>query len=275
MRVQAPGLCVLVDSHEPEIPKEMNELIYEEVPVSCAKQGARVRAKGKDTRGYTKTLEGTLLRAPKDTRAQRDGRSVKVWRIYVGQPGERPCNQNTLALLPEETLEQEAPESEAEETLHFKLNEAGIGELAAGYRIRATGREPRGRTVTREGVLLADPQRDNTRWDGEPVEVWRLHLGQPGEEAAHRHLLTVRLDDTVEIINEPDPAPAHEEDSSSTAREPEPAPVSAPVVTLPVKGHGLGKPIRHVVTNEVVGYLREPRDGESWKWTPIEKAEQR
>ncbi|MEV6551734.1 hypothetical protein AB0M57_23890 [Streptomyces sp. NPDC051597] len=269
---------MLVDSREPEIPKEMNELIYEEVPVSCAKQGARVRAKGRDTRGYTKTLEGTLLRAPKDTRAQREGQSVKVWRIYVGQQGEQPSNQNTLTLLPAEALEQEAPEVEAEETMHFKLNEAAIAELAAGYRIRATGREPRGRTVTREGVLLVDPERDATRWDGESVEVWRLHLGsRPGDEAAHRNLLTMRLDDTVEIINEPEPEtpPTPEEEGSSAASEPEPASVFAPVVTLRLEGNGLGKPIRHVVTGVVVGYLREPRGSESWKWTPIEKVEQR
>ncbi|WP_345253354.1 hypothetical protein [Streptomyces hundungensis] len=255
MRVQAPGLCVLIDSREPEIPKEMNELIYEEVPVSSAQQGARVRAKGKDTRGYTKTLEGTLLRAPKDTRAQRDGRSVKVWRIYVGQPGEQPCNSNTLALLPEETLEQEAPEVEADEPLAFKLNEAGIEELKAGYRIRATGREPRGRTVTREGVLLTDPQQDATRWAGEWVDVWRLHLGQRlGEETAHSKLLTVRLDDKVEIINEPDDL--------------EPAPVSELAVTLPLKADN-GQPVYHVVTGDLVGHLTPD------KFTPIEQAEKR
>ncbi|PHQ49448.1 hypothetical protein BLA24_25750 [Streptomyces cinnamoneus] len=67
--------------------------------VADVKAGQRVKATGKDTRGYTVTRAGRLLAAPKRVMAQDWDKRIKKWRLHISdEPGAMPAHRNSLSL---------------------------------------------------------------------------------------------------------------------------------------------------------------------------------
>ncbi|MGW0899254.1 hypothetical protein ACWD0G_20100, partial [Streptomyces goshikiensis] len=84
-----------------------------------------------------------------------------------------------------------------------------ITNLKPGQHIRATGRDTRGRTVTREGHLVLDPQLKMAAWDGTRTKVYRLHVDpNPGAEATRQNWVSMLPDWTVELLDQEQPEPA-------------------------------------------------------------------
>ncbi|MGP3686216.1 hypothetical protein ACTVZO_16170 [Streptomyces sp. IBSNAI002] len=78
-----------------------------------------------------------------------------------------------------------------------------ITDLKPGQHIRATGRDTRGHTVTREGYLVLDPQLKTATWDGTRTKVYRLHVDpEPGAEATRQNWVSMLMDWTVELLDE-------------------------------------------------------------------------
>ncbi|MFI1799827.1 hypothetical protein ACH427_21080 [Streptomyces sp. NPDC020379] len=76
-----------------------------------------------------------------------------------------------------------------------------IGDVKAGQRIKATGKDTRGYTVTRVGRVLAAPKRVMAQdWD-KRVKKWRLHISdEPGAMPAHRNSLALPMGAEVELL---------------------------------------------------------------------------
>ncbi|MER6314590.1 hypothetical protein ABT237_12580 [Streptomyces sp. NPDC001581] len=76
--------------------------------------------------------------------------------------------------------------------------------LKSGQRVRATGRDTRGHTVTREGFLVADPQLKTAAWGGLRRRVFRLHVDEtPGAEPSRQNWVSVLRESDVELLAEP------------------------------------------------------------------------
>ncbi|MFJ7202129.1 hypothetical protein ACIQWR_01140 [Streptomyces sp. NPDC098789] len=76
--------------------------------------------------------------------------------------------------------------------------------LETGQRVRATGRDTRGHTVTREGYLVAEPQAKTAAWDGPRRQVFRLHVDEnPGAEPNRQNWVSVLAESDVELLDEP------------------------------------------------------------------------
>ncbi|MCJ0870287.1 hypothetical protein [Streptomyces sp. AP-93] len=75
--------------------------------------------------------------------------------------------------------------------------------LKAGQRVRATGRDTRGITVTREGYLVADPQVKTAAWDGPRRQVFRLHVdANPGAQPSRQNWVSVLSDADVDLLGD-------------------------------------------------------------------------
>ncbi|MCY0946801.1 hypothetical protein [Streptomyces antarcticus] len=79
-----------------------------------------------------------------------------------------------------------------------------ITDLKPGQHVRATGRDTRGHTVTREGYLVLDPQLKTATWDGTRTKVYRLHVDpEPGAaEATRQNWVSLLPDWTVELLDQ-------------------------------------------------------------------------
>ncbi|MEU7148455.1 DNA cytosine methyltransferase [Streptomyces sp. NPDC045456] len=82
--------------------------------------------------------------------------------------------------------------------------EVPIAELRAGDRVRATGNNTLGRTVTRTGVLLADPKLVTVQDWGKRVKKWRLYIDEPGVEPTRSNSVTLWPDDKAERLADRD-----------------------------------------------------------------------
>ncbi|MFE5971419.1 hypothetical protein ACFQ64_04570 [Streptomyces sp. NPDC056460] len=83
---------------------------------------------------------------------------------------------------------------------------AKITDLKPGQHIRATGRDTRGHTVTREGYLVLAPQLKPASWDGSRTKVYRLHVDpEPGAEATRQNWVSMLPDWTVELLDQEQP----------------------------------------------------------------------
>ncbi|QUI30698.1 hypothetical protein H9W91_07370 [Streptomyces alfalfae] len=67
--------------------------------LSALNVGENVTAMGVDTRGHKVTRTGTLLGEPKQVKAQRDGKRVTAWRVFVGQEGTSLTDRSTWVTL--------------------------------------------------------------------------------------------------------------------------------------------------------------------------------
>ncbi|MDX3206080.1 hypothetical protein [Streptomyces scabiei] len=63
------------------------------------KHGDYVSASGVDTRGHKVTRVGFLLWEPKEVKAQRDGVSVKAWRVFVGDRDQDATDRSTWVTM--------------------------------------------------------------------------------------------------------------------------------------------------------------------------------
>ncbi|MFE2104342.1 hypothetical protein ACFXAF_00485 [Kitasatospora sp. NPDC059463] len=66
-----------------------------------------------------------------------------------------------------------------------------IRDLKAGDRVKATGNDTRGHTVTRSGTLLAKPMLVKAQDWGTRVKKWRLHIDAPGSEISRSNSVTL------------------------------------------------------------------------------------
>lgn len=62
-------------------------------------KGDRVKAVGVDTRGHQVTRIGTMLWDARQVKAQRSGKRVDAWRVFVGEPGDDPTVRATWVTL--------------------------------------------------------------------------------------------------------------------------------------------------------------------------------
>ncbi|MEU5427639.1 DNA cytosine methyltransferase [Streptomyces olivoreticuli] len=105
------------------------------------------------------------------------------------RPAEPVPDEPEASLAPVVELE---TRPEAEEVL--------VSDLRAGDRVTVTGNNTLGRTVRREGVLLADPKMVNAQDWGRRVKKWRVYVDEPGTEPARCNSLTLWPDDVVERV---------------------------------------------------------------------------
>ncbi|MEU5748226.1 hypothetical protein ABZ804_22140 [Streptomyces sp. NPDC047726] len=74
-------------------------------------------------------------------------------------------------------------------------------ELHTGDLVNVTGRDSRGADRSASGHLLAEPLQVTRTVSGEREQGWRLHVGEEGEEANLRNLVTVGLSDRVDRLS--------------------------------------------------------------------------
>ncbi|MGI5530180.1 DNA cytosine methyltransferase [Streptomyces syringium] len=103
---------------------------------------------------------------------------------------------------PEEPERPVAPVGELETAP--ETGEVPVAELRAGDRVCVVGNNTLGRTVRREGVLLADPKMVIAQDWGQRVKKWRLYVDdEPGAEPARYNSLTLWPDVMVERLDAP------------------------------------------------------------------------
>lgn len=77
-----------------------------------------------------------------------------------------------------------------------------IADLKVGQRVKVTGNDTRGYTVTRTGRLLAAPRRVVAQDWGRRVKRWRLHISdEPGAMPAHSNSVATPLDAEAEVLS--------------------------------------------------------------------------
>ncbi|MFB7403371.1 hypothetical protein ACFCZR_24660 [Streptomyces rubiginosohelvolus] len=162
-------------------------------------EGDAVRVTGRNNRGATVTFEGLLLAQPDETTARRDGNTVPVWRLYVGEEGDarRPGNRLTIPLDAEVTRleglaphnfdetpetapdgpapdDAEAPQPIGGQPAHW----ARVDDLVPGDTVRMTGTTRRGRHVQRAGFVATPPVRVEVTRRGRTEYMWRTWVTQ-------------------------------------------------------------------------------------------------
>lgn len=104
-RIEAPALKVLMDSHEDGNTKQSPNWEKEEqmedlkTMLSNVKVGDRVAAFGKTTTGAMVTRTGVLLAEPEGMRATHMGTKVDAIRVRVGEEGADPAKRSTWTTL--------------------------------------------------------------------------------------------------------------------------------------------------------------------------------
>ncbi|MFH8346806.1 hypothetical protein [Streptomyces sp. NPDC018045] len=209
------------------------------------KVGDYVRAKGVDTRGHAVTRVGTLLAEPKKVTAQRNGTPAKGRRLFVGLAGTDPAERSTwTTIFPDSGSVERTEEPKSGQWSNTELREfPGIRTSNHGHRMYFGGKGGKRSVEPAEPVVLASVSYVG---DGR----YEIRDADNGEV-----LLTCTLQSRIWW------APA-----SPVPPEPQvPAPVSHPAATVK---EDLGKPVHHVRTGELVGYLTHKQ------FTPIDKVEQ-
>ncbi|MEV5875764.1 hypothetical protein AB0L75_16315 [Streptomyces sp. NPDC052101] len=223
-----------------------------------------IRAEGVDTRGHGVVRTGHLLAQPKEVTAQRNGTRTKGWRLFVGAAGTSIDQRSTwVTLFPGAGAIERARQPEVGEWQQTQLGKIPGMRTSPDVNVRVLyggkggkrSKEPTQSTLAR---LVHNP--DEHRYE--------VRDAQTGET-----LLCPSWQTAIWWATAP-PAAMDGESAGQGQAPSSAAQLSVVADTLPEEDDGLGRPIQHVATGEVVGYLREPHDGESWKWTPIEKVKQ-
>ncbi|MER6912221.1 hypothetical protein ABT354_11155 [Streptomyces sp. NPDC000594] len=213
--------------------------------------GDYVKAEGVDTRGHPVSRMGTLLAEPKDVTAQRDGRRSKGWRLFVGLAGTDISERSTwVTIFPDAGSVEKAEPPEAGKWQNTQLREIpGVKATNHALRIHFGGKGGKRSTEPQEPVMLAGVQYTD---DG-VYEIYDVDTGAV--------LLAAKLQTYVWWM------------SAKPALQPAAAPLTVVPVTLPGEADDLGTPVSHTRTGAIVGYLREPRNGADWVFTPIGETE--
>lgn len=103
-RLEIPSLRILMDNHDVgrarSINWEMEDMENDlKTKLAGVKHGDYVSASGVDTRGHKVTRVGFLLWEPKEVKAQRDGVSVKAWRVFVGDKSQDATDRSTWVTM--------------------------------------------------------------------------------------------------------------------------------------------------------------------------------
>ncbi|MER6616282.1 UvrD-helicase domain-containing protein [Streptomyces xantholiticus] len=154
-------------------------------------EGDAVRVTGRNNRGAEVTFEGRLLAPPQETTARRDGVTVPVWRLNVGEAGDplRPGNALTIPRdgevtrlddLAPHTFEQPSPAPavpeetpEPEPVGGRRAHWARVGDLVPGDMVRIDGTTKKGRLSTRAGYVYTAPVRVEVIRSGRTTQMWR------------------------------------------------------------------------------------------------------
>ncbi|MFM9367607.1 hypothetical protein [Streptomyces sp. Da 82-17] len=204
------------------------------------KVGDYVTATGQDTRGHDVTRTGTLLARPKPVTLQRSGKRVKGVRLFVGAEGTSIEERSTWTTLVEDfgSVEKAKPTWQNAELRTVP----GVRIQNPNVRIYFGGKGGKRSTEPAEPVVLAGVR----------------HIGDGRYEVYDVDSEEVLLTGTLSAQLWWLPAKA-------AASEPDPAPVSDPAATV---DEDLGRPVHHVVTGDLVGYLTPDR------FTPIDQVKE-
>ncbi|MGW1867963.1 hypothetical protein ACWCPS_20630 [Streptomyces mauvecolor] len=221
-----------------------------------------IRAEGVDTRGQQVVRVGDLLAPPKDVTAQRNGKRTKGWRLFVGLPGTAVTERSTwVTIFPDAGSAEKVSRPKVGEWQNTELRLVPGVRASSKMAFRFGGKGGKRSTEPAEPVVLA-----TITYVGDGR--YEIRDQDTGEV-----LLTCTLQSQIWWATAP-PAAIDDESAGQGQAPSSAAQLSVVADTLPEEDDGLGRPIHHVATGEVVGYLREPRGGESWIWTPIGKAKQ-
>ncbi|WP_406150733.1 hypothetical protein [Streptomyces anulatus] len=191
---------------------------------SALAEGDAVRVTGRNNRGATVTFEGRLLTRPDETTARRDGSTVPVWRLHVGEEGDalRPGNRLTVprdaevtrldALAPYTADEPPAPanaaapdETEAPQPIGGQpAHWARVDDLAPGDTVRMTGTTRRGRHVQRAGYVYNPPVRVEVTRRGRTEYMWRTWVTQNADGTGDAGNVYTSLNATAARAESPD-----------------------------------------------------------------------
>ncbi|MEU5425566.1 hypothetical protein AB0H73_08145 [Streptomyces olivoreticuli] len=113
--------------------------------------------------------------------------------------------------------------------------------LNMGDQVRVAGRNTRGANVTREGTLLAAPKATTGRHNGETVPVWRLYVGEEGQQPRPGNSVTIPRDGHAERLSTVPSSTNHPEAATPSAttphRRPEPEAIGGqPAHWAPIDG---------------------------------------
>ncbi|MCM1967779.1 hypothetical protein [Streptomyces sp. G1] len=229
--------------------------------------GDHVKAVGSDTRGHEVTRVGTLLAPPLAVTAQRNGRKTPGHRLFVGLAGTDPSERSTWVTIFADygTVEQ----TEAPKTGEWRNTELryvpGIRSSDAHITVLFGGK----------GGKRSDKPSRSTLVKIRYMESGRYELVDAGTgDVVHSTALQGQIWWAVAPAGPDDqPAVVRVGEVAVAEEDPQPAALSLVPDTLLDEDDepGLGNPVPHVRTGVIVGYLREPRGGEDWKWTPIDQ----
>ncbi|MFJ2225547.1 hypothetical protein ACIOFY_36595 [Streptomyces anulatus] len=188
-------------------------------------EGDAVRVTGRNNRGATVTFEGLLLAQPDETTARRDGNTVPVWRLYIGEEGDarRPGNRLTIPLDTEVTRleglaphnfdetpetapdgptpdDAEAPQPIGGQPAHW----ARVDDLVPGDTVRMTGTTRRGRHVQRAGYVSTPPVRVEVTRRSRTEYMWRTWVTQNADGTGDAGNVYTSLNATAARAESPD-----------------------------------------------------------------------
>ncbi|MEU4492637.1 hypothetical protein AB0F96_04040 [Streptomyces sp. NPDC023998] len=210
------------------------------------KVGDYVTATGVDTRGHAVTRTGTLLAPPKEVTATRNGARAKGVRVCVGAAGVAPSERSTwTTIYPDAGLVELAEESKEFAWTNSELRIIpGIRANNSDARIYFGGKGGKRSSEPHEPVILA-----GVTYTGEgKYEVYDADTGDV--------LLTCTLQSQIWWLPAPvgkEPQAVAPEDQEHNEHQEQGQDVTE-----------YGKPVYHVETRKIVGYLRPDR------FTPIE-----
>ncbi|UFQ16432.1 MULTISPECIES: hypothetical protein [Streptomyces] len=201
-----------------------------------------VTAEGVDTRGHKVTRTGTLLAEPKTVKAQRNGTRTDAVRLFVGLAGTSPEERSTwVTLFPEAGSVRKAEEPKEWQNSELRMV-PGVRVATDSVRFHFGGKGGKRSTEPGEPVVLAGVRAT----EDHRYEIYDVDTGDV--------LLVATLQTQVWWLParsvEPEPDSGEPAEVSSSAK------VSDPEVTV---DRDLGKPVHHVRTGELVGYLAEDR----------------
>ncbi|MFI6142453.1 hypothetical protein ACIBCC_30205 [Streptomyces griseus] len=188
-------------------------------------EGDAVRVTGRNNRGATVTFEGLLLAQPDETTTRRDGNTVPVWRLYVGEEGDarNPGNRLTIPMDAEVTRleglaphnfdetpetapdgpgpdDAEAPQPIGGQPAHW----ARVDDLVPGDTVRMTGTTRRGRHVQRAGFVSNPPVRVEVTRRGRTEHMWRTWVTQNADGTGDAGNVYTSLNATAARAESPD-----------------------------------------------------------------------
>ncbi|MEV0445306.1 hypothetical protein AB0I84_07425 [Streptomyces spectabilis] len=256
--VHVPRLNVLVDIPEDELnltPRRKRARMKNQL--AELRVNDYVKAEGVDTRGHKVVRVGDLLAPPKNVTAQRNGKRVKGWRLFVGLPGTPVTERSTwVTLFPDAGSVERTSRPQQGEWSNTELRYVpGVRANNHNMAIYFGGKGGKRSKEPAEPVVLAGI----TYTDDGHYEIW--------DKDTRDVLLTCTLQ--TQIWWATAPPPTQEEEASEPAQRGFRPQLSVVAGNVPDEADDLGKPVSHVRTGKIVGYLLEPQNGQDWQFTPI------